>query len=105
MDKETWALLKENFTEFEFIESRYYRLREIENNRYEMACILLGPCGDKTYHPQITVTVEEEVTPLTLIDTEVVPNVYLTRETQPQQLQQALDKLVADFLQAKNLAL
>ncbi|MGM0125432.1 hypothetical protein IGI37_002831 [Enterococcus sp. AZ194] len=103
MDKKTWQLLNENFNEFEFIEMGYYRLRQIDENRYEMAYILLGPCGDKTYHPQITLDVGDEIQPLKFIDTEVVPNVRLSSEEEPEKLQQALEKLVDKFLGAKGL--
>ena len=103
MDKQTWALLKENFNELTFIETGYYRLRKIENNHYEMAYLLFGPCGDKTYHPQITLRVGETIEPLKMIDTEVVPNLRLSFSDAPKKVQQALDKLVEQFLHAKKL--
>lgn len=103
MDRQTWKLLRENFEEQEFIETGHYRLREIGNNLYEMAYLVFGPCGDKTYHPQITLRVGERIEPLKMIDTEVVPNVRLSFSDEPEKVQQALDKLTKQFFYAKKL--
>eukprot|EP00825_Cyclidium_porcatum_P004147 TRINITY_DN11928_c0_g1_i1.p1 TRINITY_DN11928_c0_g1~~TRINITY_DN11928_c0_g1_i1.p1 ORF type:complete len:103 (+),score=4.54 TRINITY_DN11928_c0_g1_i1:178-486(+) len=54
MDKKELDLILKHFgAEKEFIGDGYFRIREKDSNRYEMAYLAPACCGTSTYHPQI----------------------------------------------------
>ncbi|WP_321386817.1 hypothetical protein [uncultured Enterococcus sp.] len=84
-----------------FFKDGYYRLRDIENNQFELAFLEAGPCGDTTIHPQITIErFEDELRPLKLLDMAVSPTLRLTYEEHPVELNNELEHLVQRFYNA-----
>ncbi|CZQ97989.1 Hypothetical protein Tpal_2206 [Trichococcus palustris] len=106
MDKKELDLILKHFgPEKEFIGDGYFRIREKDSNRYEMAYLAPACCGTSTYHPQITIRVEDEkIIPEFLMDMEETPikNISYSDETS-EVLEQELDKLCSKFLAVKNL--
>lgn len=99
-------LLLQHFGEQkEAIGGGYYRLRKTDAHTYQLAYLVDAECSTTNYHPQITVEVtDEEITPTTLIDTEVTPAKMMSyNEETASELEQALDQLVEQFKTAKNL--
>lgn len=83
-------------------ENHYYRFRKLDDTHYELARLVAGPCGDFTYHPKITVTVQNELfVPISYFDNEETPIKQLTRDDDESFLDQAFVNLLDSFLQAK----
>lgn len=79
----------------------YYRFRN-QGENYELARLVAGPCGDFTYHPKITVKVENELfVPMAYFDNEQTPVKQLTRSEDETFLDQEFVALLDAFLQAK----
>lgn len=54
----------------------YYRIKQLDETRYEMARLVPGPCGDFSYHPKMNVElIDDQLTPMTYFDNEVVPTI------------------------------
>lgn len=87
-----------------FIYDGYYRIRIFDKETIELAFLVAGPCGDTLVHPQITVTLtESSALAIKMIDTYVTPPLFLKREESNQQeIDQKLDKLIEKFLNIKN---
>lgn len=108
MEKRELDLILKNFgPEKEFIGEGYFRIREKDEGRYEMAFLVPACCGTSTHHPQITIRVEDEkIIPEFLMDWEEMPikNIRYSDETR-EVLEQELDKLCRKFLAVKNLTI
>ncbi|MBO0471305.1 hypothetical protein JZO66_12170 [Enterococcus sp. DIV0242_7C1] len=87
-----------------FIHDGYYRIRILDKETIELAFLVAGPCGDTLVHPQITVTLtESSALAIKLIDMYVTPPLFLTREeSNKQEIDQQLDKLIEKFINIKN---
>lgn len=99
--QEQWQRLLDNFNlgEKEYLEGAYYRLRQHPDGIYELALIHGGPCGETLYGPRILVS--QDLQPLEMLDNYHTPVTFLTYAQAPEQLQQALTELMAQFLKVK----
>lgn len=107
MDQAKWQVVKENFGEREFIKDGYYRVRENTPERFELAFLVAGVCGDNTPHPRIIVEIKEGQARATqLMDFESNPLKRVMGETPEElaQLQVDADALLDHFIAAKHLA-
>lgn len=105
MENELWQLVKNNFSDKrEYIDGYYYRLRTLAADEYEIALIHGGVCGENIYHPRLKVKEEKGMLmPLSMYDNYAFPVVNLSYEDAPERLTDALQSLIQQFLQAKEL--
>ena len=76
-----------------------YRLVSKSYNQYELSKIIIGPCGEKNYHPRIMIEeVDGRPVEQSLIDYEVTPILNLKREKDEEQINQAFVQLMEEFI-------
>ncbi|MGX7197909.1 hypothetical protein [Enterococcus olivae] len=85
-----------------YFEPYYYRFREHSDNQYELARLVAGSCGEFTYHPKITVKVENDLfVPIAYYNNEQNPVQQLTRDEDETFLDEEFVALLDVFLEAK----
>ena len=76
-----------------------YRLVSKSFNQYELSKIIIGPCGEKNYHPRIMIEeIDGRPVAQSLIDYEVTPILTLKREKDEEQINQAFVQLMEEFI-------
>lgn len=105
-NRDMLSIIQKNFTDKkEFIGDGYYRFRSLEDDTFELAFLIGGPCGETIVHPKIVVKVNgEEVIGESLIDLYTTPTKIFTREESSSEIDQALYQLLKKFLVSKHLA-
>lgn len=99
-------LIIKNFgNEAEFIEDGYYRIRSLDDSTWELAFLVAGHCGERLVHPKIQCTLTNSaLVGKSLMDMAETPTVHIVRTAETSDLlDNELKKLIAKFLQAKNL--
>ncbi|KAF1305681.1 hypothetical protein IV487_01960 [Enterococcus saccharolyticus] len=85
-----------------FWDDHYYRFRKIGDDTYELSRLVAGPCGENTYHPKLTVKVENEMfIPMTYFDNTDTPVKEFTREDDESFIDQEFVTLLEMFMEAK----
>lgn len=104
MDQKKFQQVLANFTELEFIETGYYRLRKTDNG-YKIAYLAPGPCGEKIQNPEITLEkIADEFQPVAMLDLAESPIIRLSVADDPEKIAAATESLLNKFIEAKNLA-
>lgn len=85
-----------------YLSGGYYRIRELPEDKIEMAILVMDACGASAVHPQITLKKENEIwIPIKLIDLGVSPTeMYDRTEETKELLNQKLNELIDKFKSA-----
>ncbi|EOT38042.1 hypothetical protein [Enterococcus columbae] len=96
---ELWQEVLTNWqNQSQTIQGKIYRLQALSATEFELSKSVLGPCGEKNYHPRIIVTLKDgQPIAESLLDLEVTPILRYDRTHHAETLDQAFQQLLLEF--------
>lgn len=82
------------------VQGTIYRLQQLSDTEFELSKSVLGPCGEKNYHPRMIIVIkDQQPVAESLLDLEVTPILRYDRINHAEYLDHTFEQLLLEFQQ------